>query len=96
MIAAVGSVLITPWNLYNNPETIHYTLDTLGAFIGPLFGVLIADYYLVHKQKVVVDDLFTHGRDGRVPLHEGVQPVGRVGHRRRRGRRDLAACSCRA
>ena len=42
MIAAVGSVLITPWNLYNNPETIHYTLDTLGAFIGPLFGVLIA------------------------------------------------------
>ena len=47
MIAAVGSVLITPWNLYNSPETIHYTLDTLGAFIGPLFGVLIADYYLV-------------------------------------------------
>ena len=49
MIAAVGSVLITPWNLYNNPETIHYTLDTLGAFIGPLFGVLIADYYLVKQ-----------------------------------------------
>ncbi len=46
MIAAVGSVLITPWNLYNNPEVIHYTLETLGAFIGPLFGVLIADYYL--------------------------------------------------
>ncbi len=40
MIAAVGSVLLTPWNLYNNPEVIHYTLDTLGAFIGPLFGVL--------------------------------------------------------
>ncbi|MFD1046586.1 NCS1 family nucleobase:cation symporter-1 [Kibdelosporangium lantanae] len=39
MIAAVGSVLITPWNLYNNPEVIHYTLEILGAFIGPLFGV---------------------------------------------------------
>jgi cytosine/uracil/thiamine/allantoin permease len=36
MIAAVGSVLITPWNLYNNPEVVHYTLETLGAFIGPL------------------------------------------------------------
>jgi NCS1 family nucleobase:cation symporter-1 len=59
MIAAVGSVLITPWNLYNSPETIHYTLDTLGAFIGPLYGVLIADYYLVKKQEVEVDDLFT-------------------------------------
>ena len=61
MIAAVGSVLLTPWNLYSNPEVIHYTLETLGAFIGPLFGVLIADFYLVRKQKIVVDDLFTHG-----------------------------------
>ncbi|MGH3641111.1 MAG: NCS1 family nucleobase:cation symporter-1, partial [Mycobacterium sp.] len=59
MIAAVGSVLLTPWNLYGNPEVIHYTLETLGAFIGPLFGVLIADFYLVRKQKIVVDDLFT-------------------------------------
>ncbi|MCV7191686.1 NCS1 family nucleobase:cation symporter-1 [Mycolicibacterium brumae] len=65
MIAAVGSVLITPWNLYANPEVIHYTLETLGAFIGPLFGVLIADYYLVRKQKVIVDDLFTMSQDGK-------------------------------
>ena len=64
MIAAVGSVLITPWNLYKSPETIHHTLDTLGAFIGPLFGVLIAHYYLVHRQKVAVDDLFTMDESG--------------------------------
>ncbi len=64
MIAAVGSVLITPWNLYNNPDVIHYTLETLGAFIGPLFGILIADYYLVRKQKVLVDDLFTMSEKG--------------------------------
>jgi NCS1 family nucleobase:cation symporter-1 len=64
MIAAVGSVLITPWNLYKNPATIHYTLDTLGAFIGPLFGVLICHYYLVHRQKVAVDDLFTMDTSG--------------------------------
>ncbi|BBX86103.1 NCS1 family nucleobase:cation symporter-1 [Mycolicibacterium aubagnense] len=65
MIAAVGSVLITPWNLYNNPEVIHYTLETLGAFIGPLFGVLLADFYLVRKQKVIVDDLFTMAESGK-------------------------------
>jgi NCS1 family nucleobase:cation symporter-1 len=59
MIAAVGSIFITPWNLYNNPAVIHYTLDILGAFIGPLFGILIADFYLVKKEKVVVDDLYT-------------------------------------
>jgi NCS1 family nucleobase:cation symporter-1 len=74
MIAAVGSVLITPWNLYNNPTVIHYTLETLGAFIGPLFGVLIADFYLVRKQVVVVDDLFTMSEDGRYWYRKGYNP----------------------
>ena len=59
MIAAVGSIFITPWNLFNNPEVIHYTIDILGAFIGPLFGILIADYYFVKKQNIAVDDLYT-------------------------------------
>ncbi|SOD74307.1 NCS1 family nucleobase:cation symporter-1 [Jatrophihabitans sp. GAS493] len=74
MIAAVGSVLITPWNLYNSPEVIKYTLETLGAFIGPLFGVLIADFYLVRKQRVVVDDLFTLSERGRYFYRNGVNP----------------------
>jgi len=64
MIAAVGSIFITPWNLYNNPQVIHYTLDILGSFIGPLFGILIADYYLIRKQKIVVDDLYTLNKEG--------------------------------
>ncbi|WP_059013991.1 NCS1 family nucleobase:cation symporter-1 [Mycobacterium sp. M26] len=75
MIAAVGSVLITPWNLYNNPEVIHYTLEILGAFIGPLFGVLIADFYLVRKQHVAVDDLFTMSTSGSYWYTKGYNPV---------------------
>jgi NCS1 family nucleobase:cation symporter-1 len=75
MIAAVGSVLITPWNLYNNPDVIHYTLETLGAAIGPLFGVLIADYYLIRKQEVVVDDMFTMAPEGRYWYHKGYNPA---------------------
>ena len=74
MIAAVGSVLITPWNLYNSPEVIHYTLETLGAFIGPLFGVLIADYYVVRRQRVVLDDLFTMSPGGRYWYRGGYHP----------------------
>jgi NCS1 family nucleobase:cation symporter-1 len=74
MIAAVGSVLITPWNLYNNPDVIHYTLETLGAFIGPLFGVLIADFYIVRRQRVVVDDMFTMSPQGRYWYRKGYNP----------------------
>ena len=78
MIAAVGSVLITPWNLYSSPEVIHYTLDTLGAFIGPLYGVLIADYYLVKKRQVVVDDLYTMRPDGAYHYRKGYNPAAIV------------------
>lgn len=74
MIAAVGSVLITPWNLYNNPEVIHYTLEVLGAFIGPLFGVLIAHYYLISRQQVDVDAMFTMSEDGKYFYRRGYNP----------------------
>ena len=75
MIAAVGSVLLTPWNLYNSPDTIHYTLDTLAAFIGPLFGVIIAHYYVVQRQKIAVDDLFTLDPGGAYHYHRGYNPA---------------------
>jgi nucleobase:cation symporter-1, NCS1 family len=78
MIAAVGSVLITPWNLYSSPDVIHYTLDTLGAFIGPLYGVLIADYYLVQKRQVAIDDLYTLRPDGAYHYRKGYNPAAIV------------------
>ncbi|MCM0640853.1 NCS1 family nucleobase:cation symporter-1 [Cellulomonas wangsupingiae] len=65
MIAAVGSVILTPWNWYANDDAIHYTLGVLGALIGPLFGILIAGYYVIGKQRVHVDDMFTMAPTGR-------------------------------
>lgn len=58
-IAAVGSVFITPWNLFNSPDVIHYTLDMLAAFIGPLFGILLVDFYLVRKQVIDIPALYS-------------------------------------
>ncbi len=74
MIAAVGSVLLTPWNLFQSPELIHYTLDVLGAFIGPLFGILLADFYLIKRGKVFVDDLFSVSPQGRYWYNNGFNP----------------------
>ncbi|MFC8075470.1 NCS1 family nucleobase:cation symporter-1 [Streptomyces sp. NPDC057307] len=74
MIAAVGSVLLTPWNWYSDPEAIHYTLGLLGALIGPLFGILIAGYYVISRQHVVVDDLFTRSPTGRYWFRKGYNP----------------------
>ncbi|MFJ9743775.1 cytosine permease, partial [Streptomyces sp. NPDC101166] len=46
-----------------------------GAFIGPLFGVLIADYYLVRKKTIVVDELFTMAETGKYWYRKGFNPV---------------------
>jgi len=72
MIAAVASIFITPWNLFNNPLMIHYTLDILAAFIGPLFGILLVDFYLIKKQKIDVDALFDDSPSGRYYFDGGV------------------------
>ncbi|MBN3181475.1 NCS1 family nucleobase:cation symporter-1 [Pectobacterium brasiliense] len=74
MIAAVGSVLLTPWNLFNSPELIHYTLDVLGAFIGPLFGILLMDFYVIKGGKVYVDDLFDATPKGKYWYRNGFNP----------------------
>ncbi len=74
MIAAVGSVVITPWNWYSNDQAIHYTLDLLGSLIGPLFGILIAGYFVVSRQRVFVDDMFTLSPQGRYWYSNGFNP----------------------
>ena len=34
-------------------------VDTLGALLAPLYGILVADYYLIRKQRVNLQELFT-------------------------------------
>ena len=34
-------------------------VDTVGAFFGPIFGIIIADYYLVKKKEIVNKDIFS-------------------------------------
>ena len=75
MIAAVGSLLLTPWNWYDNADAIFWTLGLLGALIGPLFGILIADFYLIRKQKIIVDDLFTLDQGGAYYYRGGYNPA---------------------
>jgi NCS1 family nucleobase:cation symporter-1 len=72
MIAAVASIFITPWNLFNRPDVIHYTLDILGSFIGPLYGILIVDFYLIKRQQIARDELFSMSPNGRYWYANGV------------------------
>ncbi len=39
-------------------------VDTLGAFLAPLYGILVADYYLVRHKEISLDGLFNASPDG--------------------------------
>jgi NCS1 family nucleobase:cation symporter-1 len=75
MIAAVGSVLVTPWNWYDNSDAIFWTLGLLGGMIGPLFGIMIADFYIVRKQVLNVDAMFTLDEDAEYFYRKGYNPA---------------------
>ncbi|MDP5227618.1 MULTISPECIES: NCS1 family nucleobase:cation symporter-1 [Arthrobacter] len=58
-VSGTIGLIILPWNLYNNPIVIVYFLGGLGALLGPLFGVIMADYWLVRRGRVEVTKLYT-------------------------------------
>ncbi|MFC0267628.1 NCS1 family nucleobase:cation symporter-1 [Kushneria aurantia] len=75
MIAAVGSIFLTPWNLFNNPELIHYTVGVLAALIGPLYGIILIDYYRLQHQKIDLDALFSAESGSTYHYQKGVNPI---------------------
>lgn len=73
-VSAVLGLVILPWNLYNNPLVILYFLGGLGALLGPLFGVVMADYWLIRRGKVNVPELYTEEPTGAYYYRNGINP----------------------
>jgi len=40
-------------------------VNTLGAILAPVFGIMIVDYYIIKKEKLNVNDLFSDKRKGK-------------------------------
>ncbi|BCX66928.1 MULTISPECIES: NCS1 family nucleobase:cation symporter-1 [Pseudomonas] len=72
LISATIAVLILPWNLYNSPLVIVYFLSGLGALLGPLYGVIMVDYWLVRKGRINVPQLYSEDPNGAYYYSRGV------------------------
>ena len=53
-------ILWTPFFSQNGTMSI---IDTLAAFFGPIFGVMIIDYYLIKNKEIINKDLFSARSD---------------------------------
>ena len=59
-ITGIIGILIFPWKLVADPSGYIFTwLVGYSSLLGPVGGILIADYYFIRKQQLVVDELYS-------------------------------------
>jgi nucleobase:cation symporter-1, NCS1 family len=58
-ITGIIGILIFPWKLIADPNGYIFTwLIAYSSLLGPIGGILIADYYFIRRQQLNVDDLY--------------------------------------
>ncbi|RTL58795.1 MAG: nitrate reductase [Sphingobacteriales bacterium] len=62
-ITGIIGVLIFPWKLIADPNGYIFTwLIAYSSLLGPVGGIMIADYYFIRKQTLLLNDLYSkHG-----------------------------------
>ncbi len=73
LITAVLGILLMPWKLYSDAGAYIFTwLVGYSSLMGALGGILIADYWVVRKQRLSLPDLFR--LEGAYTYRGGVNP----------------------
>lgn len=58
-ITGIIGILIFPWKLVAEPSGYIFTwLVGYSSLLGPVGGIMIADYYFIRKQQLVLDELY--------------------------------------
>ncbi|WP_440135508.1 NCS1 family nucleobase:cation symporter-1, partial [Chitinophaga sancti] len=69
-ITGIIGILIFPWKLVADPSGYIFTwLVGYSSLLGPVGGIMIADYYMLRRQQLELDELYQH--DGRYSYRNG-------------------------
>ncbi|KFL88894.1 Cytosine/purine/uracil/thiamine/allantoin permease family protein [Acetobacter malorum] len=60
LVLALG-VFFVPWLWFDHADNIYRMLDIIGGTLGPVTGIMLADYYVVRRQALDVGALYRHG-----------------------------------
>tara|TARA_Y100001970_G_scaffold240380_1_gene303064 strand:+ start:262 stop:1719 length:1458 start_codon:yes stop_codon:yes gene_type:complete len=64
IITIFGFLIGIFWLTYLSQIGILSIIDTFGTFFGPLFGIMISDYYFIKKGKLINKDIYSLERNG--------------------------------
>jgi nucleobase:cation symporter-1, NCS1 family len=76
LIASILAVLVCPWIFVDSAKAITIFVSVFGAVLAPLYGVMMADFYLVKKQQVQTAELYTMSPKGRFYYDGGWNRMG--------------------
>jgi len=74
--AAFGFIIGGLWVSTITKMGLFPFVNTLGAILAPVFGIMITDYYIIKKQKIDVDDLFSDKKTGKYHYNDGFNGKG--------------------
>jgi NCS1 family nucleobase:cation symporter-1 len=78
LIASILAVLVCPWIFVDSPKAITVFVSVFGAVLAPMYGVMMADFYVVKKQVLKTADLYTMSPEGRFYYDGGWNRVGLI------------------
>lgn len=56
-ITALLSPAINPWRLVNTATVFITVMGSYSVFLGPMVGLMVTGYYVIHRRKLKVVDL---------------------------------------
>ena len=64
LITILGFIIGVFWLTYLSQIGILSFIDTFGSFFGPLFGIMIADFYFINKGSLNNKDIYSLEKSG--------------------------------
>jgi len=72
-LTGIFGILMMPWKLLADPSGYIFTwLIGYSALLGPVAGILLVDYFLIRRCRLVVEDLYK--KKGRYAYSKGINP----------------------
>ena len=64
IISILGFLIGTVWLIFLSQIGILSFIDTFGAFFGPLFGIMVIDFYFIKKGNLINKDIYSLDSNG--------------------------------
>lgn len=74
VICGIISIAIMPWKIQSSGGFLVDVQSWISQMLGPIVGIILADYFIIRKCKLNVKDLYTYG--GQYEYNKGINVSG--------------------